>query len=105
MYKSFALLGFSASSREKERTMSEEGGMGQVIQLDEVRIQDHLGAMVRGTIVGKCMARHRAAEFRRFLAIVEKMSRPTSTCMSSWTMHQATHKAKQIRNWFAKRPH
>jgi hypothetical protein len=43
-------LGFSASSREKERTMSEEGGMGQVIQIDEGRIRDHLGTMVRGTV-------------------------------------------------------
>jgi putative transposase len=30
--------------------MSEEGGMGQVIQIDESRIRDHLGAMVRGTV-------------------------------------------------------
>jgi hypothetical protein len=29
--------------------MSEEGGMGQVIQIDEGRIRDHLGAMVRRT--------------------------------------------------------
>jgi putative transposase len=33
--------------------MSGEGGMGQVIQIDEGRIRDHLGAMVsmvRGTV-------------------------------------------------------
>ncbi len=27
-----------------------EGPMGQVIQIDEARIQDHLGEMVRGTV-------------------------------------------------------
>ena len=33
--------------------MSEDDGlkaMGQVIQIDEARIRDHLGAMVRGTV-------------------------------------------------------
>ena len=34
--------------------MSEDDGlkaMGQVIQIDEARIRDHLGEMVRGTVV------------------------------------------------------
>ena len=30
--------------------MSDEKPMGQVIQIDEARIRDHLGAMVRGTV-------------------------------------------------------
>ena len=30
--------------------MSDEKTMGQVIQIDEARIRDHLGEMVRGTI-------------------------------------------------------
>src|SRR6187431_1966430 len=30
--------------------MSDEKAMGQVIQIDEARIRDHLGAMVRGTV-------------------------------------------------------
>ena len=29
--------------------MSDEKSMGQVIQIDEARIRDHLGEMVRGT--------------------------------------------------------
>jgi hypothetical protein len=29
--------------------MSDEKPMGQVIQIDEARIRDHLGEMVRGT--------------------------------------------------------
>jgi len=34
----------------KEQPMSEEKTMGQVIQIDEARIRDHLGEMVRGTV-------------------------------------------------------
>jgi putative transposase len=34
----------------KEQPMSEENPMGQVIQIDEGRIRDHLGEMVRGTV-------------------------------------------------------
>src|SRR5262252_8681323 len=40
----------AASSRMKERPMSDETPMGQVIQIDEARIRDHLGEMVRGTV-------------------------------------------------------
>src|SRR4051794_32234048 len=34
----------------KEQPMSDEKRMGQVIQIDEARIRDHLGEMVRGTV-------------------------------------------------------
>src|SRR6186713_3583526 len=34
----------------KEQAMSDENPMGQVIQIDEARIRDHLGEMVRGTV-------------------------------------------------------
>src|SRR6516165_7229353 len=34
----------------KEQSMSDENPMGQVIQIDEARIRDHLGEMVRGTV-------------------------------------------------------
>src|SRR3974377_1815468 len=34
----------------KEQPMSDENPMGQVIQIDEGRIRDHLGEMVRGTV-------------------------------------------------------
>jgi hypothetical protein len=39
-----------ASSRKKEQPMGDEKPMGQVIQIDEARIRDHLGEMVRGTV-------------------------------------------------------
>src|SRR3982074_3225273 len=44
------LSGLTASSRMKEQPMSDEKPMGQVIQIDEARIRDHLGEMVRGTV-------------------------------------------------------
>jgi putative transposase len=34
----------------KEQPMSDENPMGHVIQIDEARIRDHLGEMVRGTV-------------------------------------------------------
>src|SRR3981189_1319925 len=34
----------------KEQPMSDEKPMGQVIQIDEARIKDHLGELVRGTV-------------------------------------------------------
>src|ERR1022692_3441519 len=34
----------------KEQPMSDEKPMSQVIQIDEARIRDHLGEMVRGTV-------------------------------------------------------
>jgi hypothetical protein len=34
----------------KEQPMSDEKPMGQIIQIDEARIRDHLGEMVRGTV-------------------------------------------------------
>jgi hypothetical protein len=34
----------------KEQPMSDEKAMGQVIQIDEARIRDHLGEMVSGTV-------------------------------------------------------
>src|SRR5256714_14078537 len=34
----------------KEQPMSDEKPMGQVIQIDEARIRDHLGELVRGTV-------------------------------------------------------
>ena len=57
-----------------------------------------------GTIISKCMPRHRAQEFRRFLDTVENdvpagLDHPTS----SWTTPRATRR-KLIRDSFVKRP-
>src|SRR5271170_2204059 len=34
----------------KEQPMSDENPIGQLIQIDEARIRDHLGEMIRGTV-------------------------------------------------------
>jgi transposase len=56
-----------------------------------------------GTIVGKCMARHRASEFRKFLDEIER-NVPANLDVHIIMDNYATHKTKPIRNWFAKRP-
>ena len=56
-----------------------------------------------GTIVGKCMPRHRAAEFRKFLDEVER-NVPAGLDVHIVMDNYGTHKTKLIRSWFAKRP-
>jgi len=56
-----------------------------------------------GTIIGKCMARHWATEFRKFLDEVER-NVPTDLDIHVIMDSYGTHKTKLIRNWFAKRP-
>lgn len=56
-----------------------------------------------GTIVGKCMPRHRAAEFRKFLDEVER-NVPADLDVHIVMDNYGTHKTKLIRDWFAKRP-
>lgn len=56
-----------------------------------------------GTIIGKCMIRHRAQEFRKFLDEVER-NVPADLDIHVVMDNYGTHKTKLIRNWFAKRP-
>ena len=56
-----------------------------------------------GTAVGKCMDRHRAKEFRRFLDEVEK-NVPADLDVHIIMDNYGTHKTKLIRDWFAKHP-
>lgn len=56
-----------------------------------------------GTIIGKCMIRHRAQEFRKFLDEVER-NVPTDLDVHVIMDNYGTHKTQLIRNWFAKRP-
>lgn len=56
-----------------------------------------------GTVIGKCMRRHRAQEFRRFLDEVERIV-PADLDIHVVMDNYGTHKTKLIRNWFAKRP-
>jgi transposase len=55
-----------------------------------------------GTIIGKCMARHRTQEFRKFLDEVER-NVPADLDVHVIMDNYGTHKTKLIRNWFAKR--
>ena len=45
-----------------------------------------------GRVIGKCFARHRAVEFRRFLDTVAAQVRLTSTFISSWTTTPPTRR-------------
>ncbi len=55
-----------------------------------------------GTIIGKCMVRHRAVEFRRFLDTVES-NVPGDLDIHVIMDNASSHKTQMIRNWFAKR--
>jgi len=56
-----------------------------------------------GTVIGKCMARHRASEFRKFLDEVER-NVPAQFDVHVIMDNYGTHKTKLIRHWFVKRP-
>lgn len=55
-----------------------------------------------GTIVGKCMPRHRAREFRKFLDEIER-NVPANLDIHVVMDNASSHKTKLIRAWFAKR--
>ena len=56
-----------------------------------------------GTIIGTCMPRHRAQEFRRFLDTVENTV-PADLDIHVIMDNASIHKTKLMRDWFAKRP-
>jgi transposase len=56
-----------------------------------------------GSVVGRCFARHRASEFRKFLDTVEAQV-PSDLDIHVVMDNAGTHKTALIRNWFAKRP-
>jgi hypothetical protein len=55
-----------------------------------------------GTVIGKCMSRHRATEFRKFLDEIER-NVPADLDIPVIMDNYGTHKTKLIRNWSAKR--
>jgi transposase len=57
-----------------------------------------------GSVIGKCMPRHRAQEFRKFLDEVER-NVPAGLDVHVVMDNASSHKTKLIRDWFAKRPH
>jgi hypothetical protein len=62
--------------------MSDEKPMGQVIQIDEVRIRDHLGEMVRGTVA----ERHAGRRSRPALRCRPLRAQPGSAGHPGWQL-------------------
>ena len=56
-----------------------------------------------GAVIGTCMKRHRAREFRSFLDEVER-NVPADLDIHVVMDNASSHKTKLIRDWFAKRP-
>ena len=56
-----------------------------------------------GSVIGTCMPRHRAQEFRKFLDEIER-NVPVGLDVHVVMDNASSHKTKLIRNWFAKRP-
>jgi transposase len=56
-----------------------------------------------GTVIGQCMPRHRAQEFRRFLDTIES-NVPADLDIHVVMDNASSHKTRLIRDWFAKRP-
>ncbi len=59
--------------------------------------------VVSGKIIGQCLRRHRAVEFRRFLETIEAAV-PTDLEIHLILDNYATQKAPAIRRWLAQRP-
>ena len=60
--------------------------------------------VVTGRVIGQCFARHRAAEFRRFLDAVAAQV-PPEVEVHLVMDNDATHRAPTVRTWLRKRPH
>jgi len=56
-----------------------------------------------GAVIGKCYKRHRAVEFKKFLAEIERRV-PDDLDVHLVMDNYATHKTPAIRNWLARRP-
>jgi transposase len=56
-----------------------------------------------GSVIGQCMPRHRAQEFRKFLDEVEA-NVPPGFDIHVVMDNASSHKTQAIQNWFAKRP-
>ena len=56
-----------------------------------------------GEVIGKCFRRHRAVEFKRFLAVIDKAV-PAELDVHLVLDNYGTHKTAMIHNWLARRP-
>jgi transposase len=55
-----------------------------------------------GSVIGKCMPRHRAQEFKKFLGEIER-NVPADLDIHVIIDNASSHKTKAIRDWFARR--
>jgi hypothetical protein len=56
-----------------------------------------------GSVIGKCWPHHRAVEFRKFLAAIDRAV-PPDLPIHLVLDNYATHKTKEIRKWFLHHP-
>ena len=56
-----------------------------------------------GEVIGKCFRHHRAVEFKRFLAVIDKAV-PADLDIHLVLNNYGTHKTAMIHNWLARRP-
>jgi transposase len=56
-----------------------------------------------GTVIGRCMQRHRHEEFIRFLNVIER-SVPAGKLIEAVVDNYATHKHPKVREWLARHP-
>jgi transposase len=59
--------------------------------------------VMEGTVIGRCMQRHRHPEFIRFLNTVEREV-PTGKMIEAIVDNYATHKHPKVRQWLARHP-
>ena len=56
-----------------------------------------------GTVIGKCMLRHRAAEFIRFLRLIDRQTTPELE-LHLIADNYAAHKTEAVKRWLARHP-
>jgi transposase len=56
-----------------------------------------------GSVIGKCWPRHRALEFRKFLQHIDR-ALPADLAVHLVLDNYATHKTREIRQWFLRHP-
>ena len=56
-----------------------------------------------GTVIGQCMLRHRAAEFIRFLRLIDRQT-PPELDLHLILDNYAAHKTEAVKRWFARHP-
>ena len=59
--------------------------------------------VLKGEVIGQCLARHRHQEFLKFLRQVDKQT-PSHLQLHCIVDNYATHKKQEVKDWLAKHP-